>query len=330
MTSQESLLLCQNEWCIVPQEDRAVIEIGGKDRATFLQGLFTQDLIKDFPIGNILYGIFPNLKGKILADAYVANLDDHTFILDVEAFVLPVLLKHLHQYLIGLEAQIIERGRQYRSFSFLGPEATHWLKRLLSEEPPSANQCSWQQDGRSFALSVARRDFKEYRVWVRKEFEIEFLSLIKDSRATVDKEVYETIQAESAIPKLGREMDENTFPQEVGLDEFLNFGKGCFLGAEVLQRIFHQGHVNRKLLLLSFNGSDAIPSGAPIVQSGAEVGKVTFSSLVSQNRPFAIGLVKISALEATPPAVPEPLFAKVKGAEILLKPLQGSSLSKSY
>jgi folate-binding protein YgfZ len=59
---------------------------------------------------------------------------------------------------------------------------------------------------------------------------------------------------EAGRPLYGRDVDENTLPQEAGFDAALSFTKGCYMGQETVSRIHHLGHVNRKLVPLKLEG----------------------------------------------------------------------------
>jgi folate-binding protein YgfZ len=73
----------------------------------------------------------------------------------------------------------------------------------------------------------------------------------------------EVIRLEQAVPKWGRELQENTLPAEAGLDRtHIDFHKGCYIGQEVISRIKSVGHVNRHLV--GFVVDREIPSGADV------------------------------------------------------------------
>lgn len=59
---------------------------------------------------------------------------------------------------------------------------------------------------------------------------------------------------EQGIPLYGRDLDEDSLPQETGLDAALSFTKGCYMGQETVSRIHHLGRVHRKLVRLRLEG----------------------------------------------------------------------------
>ncbi len=57
--------------------------------------------------------------------------------------------------------------------------------------------------------------------------------------------------------------------------DYVSFTKGCYTGQEVVIRIEHQGHVNRKLSGLFVSGGVVPPPGTPLVAGDRSVGAIT-------------------------------------------------------
>jgi folate-binding protein YgfZ len=263
---------------------RGILEVAGKDRGAFLHGLFSQDTAKNFPTGKVVYGIFPNSKGKVFADVLVYHAPDEKFLLDLEyAFASP-LLNHLERYLILMEATVKEVSLQFSVFSILGENEKIF--------PHGDFPCE------AFWAFVQKPRWQEWRIWADKTHERKILNWLQTKGIpALSQEEYEMLEVERGVPKLGHELDETIFPQEAGLEEALNFSKGCFLGAEVLQRIYYQGHVNRALALFG-SGSNKIPEKASLFQDDIEVGKVSRCVFSKQYNQFVfLAIVKITCLD---------------------------------
>jgi folate-binding protein YgfZ len=78
-----------------------------------------------------------------------------------------------------------------------------------------------------------------------------------------------------ALPRYGFEYDEKTIPLETGLLREISFDKGCYLGQEVIARLYHQKRVKRRLVRLRFEGTDLPVRGAVVEAAGEPVGKIT-------------------------------------------------------
>lgn len=86
---------------------------------------------------------------------------------------------------------------------------------------------------------------------------------------------YERLRIEAGEPLVGVDVSEGTIPQETGLVPVaVDFGKGCFVGQELVGRIDARGgNVPRPLRLLRLDG-EASP-GDPVNYEGADVGALT-------------------------------------------------------
>jgi tRNA-modifying protein YgfZ len=107
----------------------------------------------------------------------------------------------------------------------------------------------------------------------------------------VDDETYERWRIENAIPRWGREIDENVLPAEAGLTEtHVSFDKGCYPGQEPIARQHYRGKVNRRLRVLEIDGD--VESGEEILRGEKTVGRIT--SAVSG---LALGYVRTEVPE---------------------------------
>lgn len=83
----------------------------------------------------------------------------------------------------------------------------------------------------------------------------------------------EAIRIAHRVPRWGREMDEKTLPQEVGIDGWaVQYEKGCYVGQEAMAKIHFRGKVNRRLALLE---GEAIAPNSDVIANGAKVGRIT-------------------------------------------------------
>ncbi len=98
---------------------------------------------------------------------------------------------------------------------------------------------------------------------------------------------------EAGRPLWGRDMDDNTIPQEANLGTLgaLSFDKGCYTGQETVARIHFRGHVNRHLRVL--HSSTPLPTGAEVrLADGKVVGDVRSSALSPRVGPISIAMVR--------------------------------------
>jgi tRNA-modifying protein YgfZ len=98
-------------------------------------------------------------------------------------------------------------------------------------------------------------------------------------------------------PVPGVDLTDSTLPSETGLiDAAVKFGKGCYVGQELVERIDSRGRVVRVMARLR---SDApMPFGAAVIHDGIEVGTVG-SNAATPDGFVAIALLRSSAVPST-------------------------------
>jgi len=76
-------------------------------------------------------------------------------------------------------------------------------------------------------------------------------------------EEIELLRIHRGVPIWGRELTEDTLPQEARLEEHaVDFDKGCYVGQETVSRLKSVGRVNKRLH--GFLGSIELPAGVPL------------------------------------------------------------------
>jgi folate-binding protein YgfZ len=106
-------------------------------------------------------------------------------------------------------------------------------------------------------------------------------------------EAFEALRIESRVPAYGVDVGPDTIALEAPLDAAISFGKGCYLGQEVIERVTARGHVNRKLVGLVIDGAVVPCAGDAIIVGDKEIGRVTSAAWSwTLARPVALGYVR--------------------------------------
>lgn len=289
----------------VPEVSQPVVAIAGEDRNTFLQGIMSQDIVKQ-EAGSLIYTFFLNPKARILFDAWVAVTPEEILVFPPpgtgEAFV-----AHLRKYLFfRTKATIQDRSGQYREICLVGPETVTTLLPFLeaSESPHPFRKVK----GGGLALlhpPVFQLDLSvgpSADLFVPAERFDDVLARLKEKVRSaggieLDSGSHEAYLLEKGIPSYPSELNENHFPAEAGLDNVgVSFNKGCYVGQEPVTRLRFQGHLNRRLSGFVISGADysgPVPQAVLSPEDGSEVGTLTryaFSPAVG--RTIGIGYLK--------------------------------------
>ncbi len=102
------------------------------------------------------------------------------------------------------------------------------------------------------------------------------------------------LRIEAGVPKWGVDMDENTIPNEAGLEaRAISYDKGCYIGQETIARIKTYGHVNRRLVQIVIAGESVPVRGDKLFAEEREVGQVTSAvRSLRLGKPLALGYVR--------------------------------------
>ena len=110
---------------------------------------------------------------------------------------------------------------------------------------------------------------------------------------------WEALRIAAGVPRVGRDTDARTIPNEVGLlGRAVHMDKGCYRGQETVARVHNLGRPPRRLVLLHLDGSaDRLPAEGSLVTASGEaddrsVGFVGTSARHHELGPIALALIK--------------------------------------
>lgn len=223
---------------------RRLLEVRGKDRISWLNGLVSCDLTK-LAVGTSKHGLVVARKGKILSDLIVsAPHGTESLLLDVDAEASAAVHEHLEHHLIMEDAEILAREDAPRLLVGAGAWA--------------------QAEARGAWASLPLRGLVESPTEAALVFGAK-------SHLADDPTLYEDVRFEAGWPAFRSDYDDAFYPQEAGLESFaVAFDKGCYLGQEVVFMLQVRGKVKRRLALVA----GAVATGTPITTTdGKEVGE---------------------------------------------------------
>jgi len=268
---------------IAPGESRARIAVSGPDRASYLQGLLTND-IQALTAGTGCYAAWLTPQGRMIADLHVLESGD-MMLLDVPAPLRETLLQRLDQFLFSENVQLGDLSDALRQAAVHGPMAPGVLERTLNG---AAGLASWPQyrnarvEFEGSPAVIARIDqvgVPGFVVYFDAAREADLVAALERAGARrVGADALETARVEAGYPLYGIDMDEDIIPLEAGIEpRAISFTKGCYVGQEVIIRVLHRGHgrVARRLVGLRLRDGTTPSRRARIHAGGRDVGFVT-------------------------------------------------------
>jgi len=276
---------------------RAVIAVGGPDRASFLHGLLTNDVQALGP-GSGCYAAWLTPQGRMITDLHVLAVEDR-MLLDVPAELAAGLLQRLDQFLFGEDVQLADLANTLASVWIHGPGAPAMVERVLAGASGLASWPPYRHAPTPFGSAAARTARIDqlgapgYCIYIDRAGDAELRAAFEAAGVTAaGPEAIEAVRLEAGYPVFGVDMTDDTIPLEAGIeDRAISFTKGCYVGQEVIVRVLHRGHgrVARRLVGLRLDAAAA--RGQRIVAEGREIGAVTSAAHSPRHGPLAMGYV---------------------------------------
>jgi tRNA-modifying protein YgfZ len=236
---------------------RTTLRVTGNDRLRFLNGQITNDARKAGKAVAVEACVL-NAKGKMNAHIFISAEAD-CFWIDTDPELREAFPARLEKYVIADDVQIEDVTDRFSIFH------------VLSRTQPNLSGCR--------IVSVRRFTELGWDIWgdaARHDAVSQQLSSTFD---LLDSAATEIMRIEQGIPRWGRELTEEIIPIEADLEErTVDYGKGCYIGQEVISRIKISGQTNKRLRgLISLDDIPLQPGMrlAPTVLKGKEAGWIT-------------------------------------------------------
>jgi folate-binding protein YgfZ len=207
---------------------RVKLRVSGADAFRFLNGQITNNLSKASATSAIQASVL-TAKGKLSAHLFISREMDGIFLLDADPELREELAARLDRYVIADDVQIEDITEAFSIFHLIGESAADipGLKRTVAVNRfGSAGSDLWFARGRGGKNPPG----------------------IIESGSFCDGECAEVLRIEQGIPRWGRELTNDIIPVEANLEESsIDYGKGCYIGQEVVSRMKMSGQRNKRL-----------------------------------------------------------------------------------
>ena len=219
-----------------------------EDAADFLQSQFTNEL-RPFDLGQATYGLWLDVKGKVIADSVVICEGAEQFRVISECCVGELIATHMERHIIADDVEI-EHGQ-----STYGFELPARAVEALGLAYPESGRFLLIEGGILYSVQDSTYNMLIYTESVAK--------LV--SEKLTDLGFIEFSASERGLARIDRgrplvpdEIGAADMPGEGGLDrDAISFTKGCYLGQEVVARMHNVGKAQRGLFVV--RGEGAIP-----------------------------------------------------------------------
>src|SRR5439155_19475108 len=112
------------------RSDRGRIVVSGADRASYLQGLLTND-ISALTAGTGCYAAYLTAQGRMIADLHVYELGDVILIV-VAGDVKETVLAKLDQFIFSEDVQLGDVTASFAQIAIVGPDAARTVASIIT------------------------------------------------------------------------------------------------------------------------------------------------------------------------------------------------------
>jgi hypothetical protein len=243
-----------------PLPDRGLVEVSGPDRASFLQGLVSNDVTA---LGTgMAWAALLSPQGKWISDflAFEAPaLTPEAIFLDLPRADAPMVVERLSRFRLRSKVTLTDRSGEV-------PVGAVW-----GEEPPLA----------SLARQDPRLEAAGWRVY--------------GTAPEGDPAAYDRHRLELGLPDGVRDLDrDKSVLLEAGFDELhgIAWEKGCYMGQELTARTRYRGLLKRRLVPVAVEGP--LPArDTPVMRDGAVLGEMR-----SGREGLGLALLRLEAARA--------------------------------
>jgi len=262
---------------------RAVIEISGEDRLTWLHSLTTQHL-ENLKPGEWKEALILDPQGRVEQQLFLVDDGNSVFIhLDQER--VGSLLSYLEKMKFMLRVEV--RGCGNQLVILRAPGKTDELGGPYALVPKS-----------ELAATIAAFD---------------------SSNLQVGTWALEAERIAKGRARIGLDTDHKSIPNEIGaLNKSVHMNKGCYRGQETVAKVFNLGHPPRRLVLLHLDGSavDLPKHGDAVTLEGKEIGFVG-----SVARHYELGPIALAVIKRTTPSEATLMAGNIAASQEILVPI---------
>jgi folate-binding protein YgfZ len=259
--------------------------------------------IKALRPGTGCYAALLTRQGQIQSDLHVYAFAEE-LLLECPVAGSQAVLENLNRFIVGDMVTIEDLTGDLSLLSLQGPLSRQQME-ITVESPlvgmaPLEHRTVERGSGKWVVVRRDRTGCDGYDLWLpRQDTPGVWSQWVGTSRIrAVGHTAFNWLRTEAGIPWYGIDMTERNLPMEMGLDAAISMTKGCYRGQEIVARVTHRGHLDRKLAGVAVE-SPAVPAAGAEVQSDhARIGSVTSAILSPRlSRPLALCILKTAYLK---------------------------------
>ena len=284
-----------------------IIELKGNDALDLVHRIGTNN-VKDLPKEGVKKTIFTSEKGRIIGISTLMNFENYQLLVCDRMSKLKVM-SWIRKYVISDDVEVNDANSKYNLLELSGPQAESFVTlicgNVANDIQPNSFKIIHTENILFFLIKLPDEGDKN-KFWFLADFENSkrLIVFMKEHKGVfnfsmVGEEAFNISRIERGLPIALNELNDEYNPLETGLDDLIDFDKGCYIGQEVIARLQTYNKVQKKLVGLKFSDPLEFNNGAVVIEDdGEKVGKLT-SYTISYKLKAPIGLAYIRDSHAT-------------------------------
>ncbi|HXE10749.1 MAG TPA: hypothetical protein VN633_01430 [Bryobacteraceae bacterium] len=277
---------------------RGLVRMTGEDRTRLLHAMATNDIQKLAPWHGC-YTFFLNAQGRILADANVFVLDN-SYLLDTEPETGEKLLQHLDQYVIADDVTFADESQQWAVIDVEGPESGKILEQL--QATPLDQPWDIQAWEGGMIATVSATGAVGFRVFIPASEKADVIAKLTSAGVPEAKpDEVRTVRIENGKPRYGEDITERYLAQETNQMHAVAYGKGCYLGQEIVERVRSRAQIHRMLHSVRIRSQSPPEPRTKLNVEGQDIAEITSAVFSPKLREVAaLAYVRVEQLQTKP------------------------------
>src|SRR5262245_5512893 len=280
---------------LIDRSQRGKVEVTGRDRVSFLQGMLSSD-VKALQPGQGCPAAFLDAHGKIVSLLAVHCLADR-LILELDRQLVESTLAALDRYLISERVEFEDASGASGILTLAGPAARAITEATVGQaipELPDRHHAHFAGNGLEVRVVRSEETGEDgYDLWASPAAApLLWERALAAGARPVGAEAWNVLRVEAGVVWRGVDVDASTHVMEAPLETGYSLSKGCYIGQEVIARVTYRGHVNRKIVGFRFPDGRIPDPGAAVRAGEAEAGRITSPVVSPRLGGLALGFLR--------------------------------------
>lgn len=127
----------------------------------------------------------------------------------------------------------------------------------------------------------------------RADFSTVWDALVHAGGIPADEQAFEALRIERGLSALNHEITDDNNPLEAGLEPYVSFTKGCYMGQEVIARLDTYDKIQRRIVGLVSTDGSGLSTESTLKSGDREIGRITSAATSpSLGRDIALAYVR--------------------------------------